>query len=234
MSALLRHSSRSYSAYAAVHGYDVEVSPIDDVGADDEVVRRRARWTKIDLLLSALRGYDLVVWIDADAMFCRFDRDIADDVPPDCFQALTLEVFPTRTNPNTGVWLLRGGEAALAFLRTVRAMRPIVHSWSDQAGVCAALGWSLGDYHGHGAAPVRSSPFLPGTAWLPPEWNDVGALSAGARVKHFAGLPLHERARRMGDEWRRLRRLGAVPCPLQDGPDVADGRTGAQRGQARG
>ncbi|HWC11995.1 MAG TPA: hypothetical protein VG455_12315 [Acidimicrobiales bacterium] len=205
MAPLPAHSVPPYEAFASAHGYDLTVTSIDDAAADDEAIRRRVRWRKVDLLADALESYDVVVWIDADAMFCRFDRDMADDVPVDRFQGLSLEVFPTRVNPNTGVWLLRRDPVAFAFLDAVRSTGQPLHSWSDQAAVCVALGWHLGDYHGHGARPERPSRFGPGTAWLAPTWNDVSGRCVAPRVKHFAGLPLQERARRMAAERRRLR-----------------------------
>ena len=204
MAPLLRHSEPTYRAYGGVHGYDVHVASIDD-GSGDRVARRRARWAKVELLLGALATYDVVVWIDADAIICRFDRDIADYLPDRHFQALAIEVFPTRVNPNTGVWVLRRSDEAAAFLGAVLETGQPRHSWSDQAAVCLALGWHLGDYHGHGARPGVGSAFGRGTAWLPPEWNDVGARRPRPRIKHFAGMPLEDRVRRMAEESSRLR-----------------------------
>lgn len=207
MAPLLAHSLPTFERYAAAHGYDVHVEPIDDhVGIADPSARRAARWQKIDLLWASLSRHRLVLWMDADAMFLRFDRDIADDLPPTCFQGLVLESLPTRTNPNTGVWLLRSGRSASAFLDEVLERGLQEHSWADQATVCAALGWNLGDHHGHGARWSRSTQHDAGTAWLPVQWNPVGRPVADARVLHCAGAPIEDRVGLMVAAGRRHRR----------------------------
>lgn len=102
MRSLLDLGLPTVERFAGAHGYDVVTTQIDDSGGDRGAMRR-ARWSKVGLLREALHRADAVVWSDADAMFCRFDRDMLDDVPLDCFQGLTLEQFPNRSNPNTGV-----------------------------------------------------------------------------------------------------------------------------------
>ena len=202
----------TWARFAAGHGYDLVIDEtVDDDPAGGNAARRRARWRKVDLLREVLGEYELAVWIDADAMFCAFDRDVADDLPAGCFQAFALEVLPTRFNPNSGVWVLRGGAAAQEFLEELGRIGQLDHSWSDQAAVCVALGWDLGDFHGHGARPCFPSRHLPGTGWLPPEWNPIGlAARWPARVRHFAGLDMDERVRRMRSVLDRLQRRGEV------------------------
>ncbi|MDP8969925.1 MAG: hypothetical protein M3N52_05425 [Actinomycetota bacterium] len=214
---LLRCSEPTYRRFAAEHGYELVIDrAVDDAAATSDLqARRDARWRKVDLLIDALGCFELVIWVDADAMFRRFDRDIAADVPDGCFQAFVLEQLPTRFNPNTGVWALRRDPQSLCFLREVQRIGQLDHSWTDQAAVCKALGWSLGDFHGHGAKPAHPSPFLARTGWLPPEWNAVGmAAPWPPRVRHFAGMDLDRRLQRMAAELARLRRSGLLDGPL--------------------
>ncbi|MDQ3945498.1 MAG: hypothetical protein M3357_10185 [Actinomycetota bacterium] len=212
MRAALDCARPTFARFAAAHGYDLIVDEdVDDDPVGGNEARRRARWHKVDLLDQVLGDYDLAVWVDADAMFCAFDRDVADDIPAGCFQALVLEVLPTRFNPNSGVWALRGNAAGHRFLAEVRGVGQVEHSWSDQAALCVALGWDLGDFHGHGARPCFPSPYLAGTGWLPPEWNAVGlAARWPARIRHFAGMDMDRRVQRMRALLAHLQRRGEL------------------------
>jgi hypothetical protein len=103
----------------------------------------------------------------------RADEDIAEQLHPDCFQALALEHVPHehRVNPNTGVWLMRSSPIAFEFLDAVEAAGPQPGPWADQGAVLAALGWNRGDERYRWARPGRGGRFVDGTSWLPPGWN---------------------------------------------------------------
>lgn len=215
MAPLLDVAAPTFQRFARRHGYDLLLDrELDDAAGDrDGRARARARWHKPGLLRTLVPAYDLVVWIDADAVILRADRDIAEDLPRDCFQGLVLETFPDRRNPNTGVWVLRGGSDAGAFLDAVLGLGQLDHSWADQATVCRLLGWELGDRHGAGARPARPSGYLAGTAWLPADWNRVRP-SETARIRHFAGMALPTRLEAM----RRVVAQGCeTPAPWESG-----------------
>lgn len=207
MRSLLELSQLTFRRFGREHGYDVETQHWDGV-----LGPRRARWRKVELLRAAVQAYDIVVWIDADAVICRYDRDITADFVEDCFQGLVLEHCWDRFNPNTGVWVLRRDPRSIDLLEELLAAGPPEHSWSDQAAVCLALGWHLGDFHGHGAKPMRGSRFLTGTAWLSPEWNPTGLAAdcPGARVHHFAGQGLALRRQRVSQLVTALRAAGRL------------------------
>jgi hypothetical protein len=210
MAPLLALTRPTFETYARRHGYRVEVHELHDHDDRSRPEVRRAKWRKVELLADALRRADVVVWIDADAAITRFDRDIADDLGRTAFQGLALERFPERVNPNTGVWVLRRGDRARAFLRAVLDVGQLEHSWADQATVCHLLGWDLGDHHGHGARPVRSTPFAATTSWLPPTWNVVAEDRPDARIRHIAGRPLDERRRVLAGILATLRADGEL------------------------
>ena len=57
--------------YADVHGHDAYI--LSDVTMTD----RHPAWYRIRLIERLFdEGYDWVLWVDADAMFVRFDTDI--------------------------------------------------------------------------------------------------------------------------------------------------------------
>jgi hypothetical protein len=206
MAGVLALATVTFKRFAAIHDYDlvIEDNFVDSPTLGD-ALSRQARWRKIGILESLLPDYDLVVWFDADVMITQFDRDIAKDVPSGCFQALVLEQYSHRFNPNTGVWAMRNDEMSYRFLRRVREVDSPPH-WSDQAAVCVALGWHVeqkfkrsdpSKYKTY-AKPVHPTEFLPRTGWLKPEWNPVGLASKWpSRTEHFASMSNDERVARM-------------------------------------
>ena len=79
--ALLEISRPTFAAYAERHGYEL----ITSTEADP---RRPPAWAKVPMLREALAAYDLVLWIDADAVIVDGTRDIADELAPDRFLGL--------------------------------------------------------------------------------------------------------------------------------------------------
>jgi hypothetical protein len=199
--ALLEISRPTFAAYAARHGYELITSTESDP-------RRPAAWAKVPMLREALGPYELVVWIDADAVIVDGGADIADSLEPDRF--LGLVRHGEQRVPNTGVMLWRAGEPARELLRRVwDATRYIHHPWWENAALLDALGYRL-----PGAlepsrlrrlvarrrrfALARSSPFMAGTQFLPLEWNSVYLDRADApRIVHCVGVPVEQRARDM-------------------------------------
>lgn len=163
----------SFRHYAECWDYDVRPVDLVSDGARADVGAQRAKWAKIRLLREALATYPLAVWVDADVLLLRTDENIASHLPGDDFQALALEHVPYehRVNPNTGVWVLRSGPAALAFLDAVETLGQQPGPWADQGAVLAALGWDRGDAQYRGAKPGPGNAFLARTSWLPPGWN---------------------------------------------------------------
>ena len=205
--ALLAISRPTFAAYAERHGYDLITSTESDR-------RRPPAWAKVPMLRETLASYDLVLWIDADAVIVDRSRDIADELAPDRFLGLVRhgEV------PNTGVMLLRAGHRARDLLdRTWNATRLIDHPWWENAALLDALGYDLpsalepglrGRAHRlaarlPGRGPRRfalagPSPFADGTQFLPLEWNSVYLHQAERpRVVHCLGVPVAQRMRDM-------------------------------------
>lgn len=212
MAPLTRWTVPTHRALGDRHGYEQVTHRIRDGHDRSSTAVRAAKWAKVRLLREALEEHDLVLWLDADAIVRKFDRDPADDLPADAFQGLVLETFHDRCNPNTGVWLLRRDARSMAFIDEVSAIGQLDHSWADQAAVCHLLGWELGDHHGHGARRARPTAHTSGTSWLPPPWNVVGTTATPAtRIQHLAGLPLADRVRHLQSIHGELRAAGRLP-----------------------
>jgi hypothetical protein len=163
----------TFARYADLWGWTLRVAELDVDGVGAAPAAQSAKWAKIPLMRQALHQHAYALWLDADVLVLRDDDDISTHLHPRHFQALALEHVPAehRVNPNTGVWLMRSCPEAFAFLDAVEQAGPQPGPWADQGGVLAALGWDRGDERYRWARPGLGSPFLAGTSWLPPGWN---------------------------------------------------------------
>jgi hypothetical protein len=201
---LLDVSLPTFRAFAERHGYDVLVA----VPAADD---RPPAWGKIRVLQRVLGEYDVVLWIDADAIVLDASVDPDQITPADAFQALVR----TRSHPEhgtdspcTGVWLLRAGERTSAFLASVWDQEQYIdhHMW-EQAAVMHLLGWTT-------ELPVwrpHTTEWEVGTHWLDERWDMLPDLPIGYSrgfIRHYAGMPHSRRLRLMRtDRAHGVRRL---------------------------
>jgi len=205
----------TFQKFAAIHGYELVVVHID---VDGPGMLREARMFKTSFIRQQLNlGADLVFWIDADALFLRFDTDPADLLEAEHFQGLVLEHVPLRhrTNPNTGVWLIRNTPEAIEFLDHIKLIGlRSGETWADQAAVMRGLGWNMGgqDYVGAQAGP--DTPVMLRTAWLPSTFNTLindgrpklwyregMPTEKNPHIWHLAGLTPDERLRVFENEY---------------------------------
>lgn len=186
-SLLLGISLPTFSRYAAAHGYDLFAPSSPPAGFD-----RPPSWAKVPLISSLLAvGYDEVLWLDADVVVRRFDRDIAADCGP---EPMHMAVHETNDGsvPNCGVWFVRTG--AEEFLSQVwnRTGSRREGGWWEQAAVIACLG-------GDPDAEKVSVPSGPAWGQLPYEWNphvlDARGIPDGSRFFH--ATMMHDRAAAM-------------------------------------
>lgn len=198
----------SFASFAERHGYRMQVTYV----TEDDAVRwsttaKSVRWQKLRFIRSALEQSDVVVWFDADVLVCRTDADILDSLGANDYQGFVLHSISLeeRTNPNTGVWVIRNTGKAFRFLDKVSEIGMPEGRWADQGAVLRAFGWILGDEHYHGARmPDAPTEFLEGTAWLPAGWNQPYAerYAGPARVAnpfaiHFMGMSVPDRMKYM-------------------------------------
>jgi len=180
----------TFARYAAQHGYDLFVPQAGFFSGRDE--GRSASWLKIPLLHSLFGyGYDEVLWIDADVVIRRFDRDIFDN----CTLApLHMVVHETKDGsvPNCGVWFVRSsfGPYLPAVWRLNGFRRE--NGWWEQAAVLSILG----------ADPDAESVRVPpGPLWasIPYEWNPHALDPRGIPqdCRFFHATMVHDRAAAM-------------------------------------
>ena len=131
MAPVLALAAVTFKKFAAIHNYDLVLNNyVADSPELLDPLSQQAKWQKVALLESLLPDYDLVVWMDADILITRFDKDIAKQVPQDCFQAFVLEQYEDRFNPHTAVWAMRNEEMSYNFLREVQLLKT-QHSWAE-------------------------------------------------------------------------------------------------------
>jgi len=187
----------SFERFASRWGYSVRATRLRTDGSGADTGAQAAKWHKIRMLREALTDFSLAVWVDADVLVLREDEDVAAHLHPDHFQALALEQVPAehRVNPNTGVWAMRSGPTAFAFLDAVESAGPQPGPWADQGAVLAALGWDRGEWDYRWARPGAGNHFLGGTSWLPTSWNQpyLGERAAdevyNSDVASYVGRP---------------------------------------------
>lgn len=92
-------------------------------------------WDKVILVQKALQdGYDLVVWLDADAMIWDLDTDLRSvPNPPDTIGAVVFEKCRFyEAHYNAGVLYFRNGPSVRLFVAAWLAGYPGEHKWHEQ------------------------------------------------------------------------------------------------------
>jgi hypothetical protein len=195
--ALLEVSEPTFRAYAERHGYDLVVGREVDP-------RRPPAWSKVRMLQQLLAEFELVVWIDADAVIVDGNADIAGELEPDEQFGLVEHHRGEERIPNTGVMVWRAGDFAHELLAKVwSATRFIDHPWWENAALVDALGYDVPRFsrlerllpgRPRPCRPARPSPYLAGTRFLAPEWNWAYLSRVeNPRIVHCVGVPVEQR-----------------------------------------
>ncbi len=187
--ALLDVTAPALERYADRHGYDAVV-------LDRKVAPHRpASWSKVALLHDLVHDYDLVCWIDSDALVVDGAPDVADACVPRAFLHLVEHALPIGRVPNCGVMVLRGGATSRRLLlRLWRRVEFVQHHWWENAALLRLLGYrTTPPVH-----PVRPSAWRLGVHFLDRAWNSIPAdPSPRPYVVHVPGLSLEDRLARL-------------------------------------
>jgi hypothetical protein len=198
---LLALSRRTFEDYAQRHGYEL------DLRTERLQTERPGQWDKVLLLRELIGRYDLVLWIDADALFVDTRRDIADELEEGRFLYLVEHRYDALRVPNTGVMLLRSGREAQELLDGLWEDRDFAHHrWHEQAALMLRLGYVE-------SVPTRPSALRDEkTKFLGVEWNSTPQDGARRpRIRHIPGYKPRTRLVFMLKDftlYRLRRRLG--------------------------
>lgn len=183
--ALLDVTGPAMGRYAERHGFEmVEVRHRLDPS-------RPVSWDKVVLLRALVRQFDVVMWVDADALVLDRAPAITEHLQPRRF----LHMVEHRVNdglvPNAGVLALRGGRRSELFLERVWTHRRFVqHRWWENAAILHLLGYRPVE----GMRPWAPSPWRLGLGLLDVAWNSIPADSSPRPyIAHFPGMTLDER-----------------------------------------
>ena len=203
--ALLEISRPTFATYAQRHGYELITSTEIDPS-------RPPSWSKVPMLREAIETYELVLWIDADAVIVDASRDVADDLAATSELGLVRHRRRDDLVPNAGVMVVRGSDLVRGLLDEIWAnTRLIEHPWWENAALLAAFGYDLpgaldpsrvrriaARMRPRPLKLARPSPYLERTQFLPHEWNAVYPdRPEHPRIVHFPGVPVEERMREM-------------------------------------
>ena len=181
---LLRLASVSFRRFAKKHGY------VLDLHTDVVDPSRPPAWSKVALIRRLLDQHELVLWLDADTVVMRSDRDIAEELPDDRFMAMVEHTVGGKANPNTGVMVIRSGEEARRFFDEVwESTQYLNHRWWEQAAVMHLLG-----YDPDTGERARESEWHDRIHWLGKEWNSIRDDPAPQpRIRHWPGFTVTRR-----------------------------------------
>lgn len=119
--------------------YNFEVKLYNEISSD-----RPSAWNKILLIQKLLEeGFDYVLWIDADALFVRFDENILNELKKNKDIYLVKHNINGNEIPNTGVWLIKNTKWSREFLEKVWSKEEFIyHNWWENAAVNSLLGYN--------------------------------------------------------------------------------------------
>ena len=159
---------------------------------------RPASWNKI-LIIQELfkKNYDFVFWVDADAIFIRFNRDIADEVVESKDLYLTKYYPPNGEIPNMGIFLIRKSDWSTQLLNNLWKMEKYInHYWWENSAfidLCGLVEKLPVDVKKTFTQPYSRSneKLLNKIKFLGPIWNSWYGLTAkNPIINHYAALPL--------------------------------------------
>ncbi|MBI3312643.1 MAG: hypothetical protein HYZ83_00220 [Candidatus Omnitrophica bacterium] len=197
----------SIKKYAARYGYSCE--RFQAIESD-----RPKPWNKI-LVISKLfdRGYDYVFWLDADALFVRFDRDISSEIEEGKDLYLVKHYRLGGEVPNTGVMLIRNCQESRDLLQKMWDCKHHLNCywWENAAFIeVAGLAGLVPESRRFMFSPeiLSQSPdpaIKRKIKWLSVRWNHtpVSPPISDFIIRHYAGASHQERLEGMAGEIRK-------------------------------
>lgn len=191
MERVLEQALPTFVEFADRHGYDL-VSR----STGEDSLGRPPSWGKVRLIRRLLDVYDVVLWVDADAIILDSSGDPADLLGPGDYQALVLLHQLGQQFPTCGVWLLRSTAKAKKFLDAIWEKDEFLHDrYWEQAAALDLLGYSI-----RPANLIEPTEWMDGTLFLDEEWNCMPLITRSlspCRIRHYAGETNAVRRRQM-------------------------------------
>lgn len=191
---LLDVAEPTFKRYAAEHGFDLIVD------REPDSFGRPTSWHKINMLCDALGKvprYDTAIWVDADALFVRFDKNILDVTDRDRPLWMTMHKVGGADHPlpNCGVLVAHRHDDLLAFLGNAwRKKHFIDHPWWEQAAILELLGYSI-DRPGGLAHPGEPTQWTRLVGFMGTQWNSMPLHDPHPEpmIVHFSGMGFDQR-----------------------------------------
>jgi hypothetical protein len=196
-------SALTLKAYTQKFGYDLRIN--SDLVATD----RGASWQKIPLIRELFQeGYDFVLWVDADAMFVRYDQDLQEVIEPGKDLYMVNHPIPDpfigqNDTPNAGVLLLRNCEWTQNLLQDLWNFEEYVrHPWWENAALLDLMGYYLPLEKGENQL---NHEFLEHVKFIGLEWNSFPLIPSCCAshpiIKHYAGVQNEIRIKMMSRDY---------------------------------
>lgn len=207
---LLEVAAVGLEKYARRHRWDLVVSREDLAGG------RPAAWGKLKLVRALLQEYQVVGWIDSDALVVDFEYDIGEVLEEDKdFYLVEQEGGTLRDRVvNSGVFLARATDWTERFFDEVWAQRDLIsHRLWENAAIMRLLGYEID------ASPIvrgRPTQWLERVKLIDLAWNSIPywARSSRPRINHYGWLPVPRRRLLMLDDLTQtvVGRYSGDPC----------------------
>jgi hypothetical protein len=190
---LLEISRPTLEAYAERHQWELVV------GTQARADGRPASWAKIPFIAGLLGTYDLVMWVDADAVIVDGSVDIASELRlrKHLYLVEHHHAPSGEVTANAGALMLRAGRWTRSLLRAIWEQEDLVnHRWWENAALMRLLGYQIDPQP---AGPLHRTRWLRRVRFLDVAWNSMPHWhgSPTPRITHYAGLPIEERRNRM-------------------------------------
>lgn len=195
-------SAVTLKEYTKKFGYDLYVN------TELVVTERAPSWLKIPLIRELfLEGYDFVFWLDADAIFMRYDQDLQELIEPGKDLYMVNHSVPAaigqKDTPNAGVLLLRNCDWSLSLLQDLWDFEEYLrHPWWENAALLDLMGYY--DPLEKGENRLNQE-FLEHVKFIGLEWNSFphipSCCASSPIIKHYAGLNNEYRSSHMSRDY---------------------------------
>ncbi|MEO0341907.1 MAG: putative nucleotide-diphospho-sugar transferase [Pseudomonadota bacterium] len=205
------YCASSIQHYADTFGYEARIV------SDAKIKERHPAWYRIQLIQQLFaEGYEWVMWLDADAIFVRFDVDVLDQAEDGSDLYFVHETgfsgAAYQPAPNSGVMLFRNSDWSKKLLSEIWAETQYSERFPWEQG---ALWKILGHHDGlsrldktHLAKENVNQEYYEKIKLLPKQWNAMttqnGLGCDDPVIVHMAGQPQDLRHRAIRAYWSSI------------------------------